>query len=131
MFYLRLYGASFWRAGLRKGQTVHFLIPNNSEYHCLAIGVWLCEGICSFGDPEISVSVLKTQLQDTNAKFIICYEISRKNVYEALKQNGSLGQINVLVLEKANPSEIEDFPIFEENFDFVQEFCPEKKLKVG
>ena len=39
-----------------------------------------------------------------------------------MKQNGSLGQINVLVLEKANPSEIEDFPIFEENFDFVQDF---------
>ena len=26
-------GAAFWKLGLRKGDVVHFVIPNNTEYH--------------------------------------------------------------------------------------------------
>ena len=59
----RLCAAAFWRHGLRKGDIVHFVIPNNTEYHSLALGVWTCEGTLSLGDPDLSVSVLKTQLK--------------------------------------------------------------------
>ena len=59
----RLCAAAFWRHGLRKGDIVHFVIPNNTEYHNLALGVWTCEGTLSLGDPDLSVSVLKTQLK--------------------------------------------------------------------
>ena len=55
--------AAFWKHGLRKGNIVHFVIPNNTEYHCLALGVWSCEGVISLGDPELSISVLKTQIE--------------------------------------------------------------------
>ena len=44
----------------------------------MALGVWLCEGINSVGDPGLSVPVMKTQFKDTNAKIVICYEGSRK-----------------------------------------------------
>ena len=59
----RLCAAAFWRHGLRKGDIVHFVIPNNTEYHNLALGVWTCEGTLSLGDPDLSVPVLKTQLK--------------------------------------------------------------------
>ena len=88
----------------------------------MAVGVWLCEGINSCADPGLSVPVLKQQFEDTNAKIVICYEGSRKNVYETLKQNGQLGKTQVIVLEKACPNENEDQPITEENFLFIKDF---------
>ena len=88
----------------------------------MALGVWLCEGINSVGDPGLSVPVMKTQFKDTNAKIVICYEGSRKKVYEALSQMGQLGKTQVLVLEKACPEENEDAPVTEEGFTFVTDF---------
>jgi hypothetical protein len=70
----RRIGAALFKAGLRKGDVVHFAIPNCTEYHTIAIGVWLCEAITSLGDPGVSGSVLKTHLEDTKAKMIICYQ---------------------------------------------------------
>ena len=40
----KLNAAAFYQSGLRKGDVVHFLIPNCTDYHSLAIGVWACEG---------------------------------------------------------------------------------------
>ena len=88
----------------------------------MALGVWLCEGINSVGDPGLSVPVMKTQFEDTKAKIIICYEGSRKKVHDALNENGQLGKTKVLVLEKACPEKNDDEPIFEENFEFVADF---------
>ena len=76
----------------------------------------------SLGDPDLSVSVLKTQLQDTQAKFIICYDGSRKKVFDALKDCDLLGKIQVIVLEKSCPSLEEDWPIKEEGFIFFNDF---------
>ena len=36
--------AAFYKNGLRKGDVVHFLIPNSTENHIIAVGAWLCEG---------------------------------------------------------------------------------------
>ena len=69
---------AFYNAGLRKGQTVEFVIPNSTNYHVIIFGVWLCEGIASLADPGLSLKVLKAHLQDTKASFVICYEGSRK-----------------------------------------------------
>ena len=88
----------------------------------MVLGVWLCEGINSCADPGLSVNVLKTQFEDTNAKFIVCYEGSRKNVHEALIQNGKLGITKVIILEKACPELDEDQPITEEGFEFAADF---------
>ena len=88
----------------------------------MAIGVWLCEAINSCADPGLSATVLKTQFEDTNAKFVICYEGSRKRVYETLVQSGRLEKTTVIVLEKSCPDENEDQPITEEGFTFVRDF---------
>ena len=88
----------------------------------MAIGVWLCESINSCADPGLSSTVLKTQFEDTNAKIVICYEGSRKRVYEALVQSGKLEKTKVIVLEKSCPDENEDQPISEEGFTFVKDF---------
>ena len=40
----KLCSAAFYQSGLRQGDVVHFLIPNCTEYHNLAIGIWACEG---------------------------------------------------------------------------------------
>ena len=69
---------AFYNAGLRKGQTVEFVIPNSTNYHVIIFGVWLCEGIASLADPGLSLKVLKAHLQDTKASFVMCYEGSRK-----------------------------------------------------
>ena len=104
------------------GDVVHFLLPNNTEYHSLTIGVWLCEGICSVADPSLAVPVLKSQLEDTKAKFILCYEKSRHNVFQVLKETEMLGKVKVFVLEKTMPEENEDKPIAEEGFQFIKDF---------
>ena len=118
-----LYANAFWKHGLRKGDVVHFQIPNCTDYHCLALAVWACEGIASLADPGLSPGVLKSQLEDTNAKFILCYRRSRKTVLEALKLSGKLGHVKVIMLEKADLDQ-EDFELREneEEFMFFQDF---------
>ena len=58
----RKIASAFWQNGLRKGDVVHFVIPNNTEYHITVIGAWLCEAVVSLGDPGLSLNVMKTQL---------------------------------------------------------------------
>jgi long-subunit acyl-CoA synthetase (AMP-forming) len=116
--------AAFYSNGLRKGDVVHFLIPNSTENHIIAVGAWLCEAIVSLVDPETSVKVLTTQLQDTKAKMIICSNHSRKVVFETLKCLDLLGKVKVIVLELAQPKLEQDIPIGvdEKNFVFYEDF---------
>ena len=113
---------AFYNAGLRKGQTVEFVIPNCTNYHVIVFGAWLCEGIVSLADPGLSLKVLKAHLQDTNATFVVCYDGSRNTVYQALKQLDLLGKIKVIVVELACPKDNQDLPINQEsesNFQFL------------
>ena len=64
---------------------------------------------------------MKTQLIDTNAKMVICYEKSRNIVYEALKDLGLLGKVTVIVLELACPKQGQDRPITEPGFQFFKD----------
>ena len=92
------------KAGLRKGDIVHLLIPNCTDYHCFAFGSWICEAVVSAADPGVSVEVLKVQLEDLkDTKVIVCYQESRKVTLKALQEIGKLGSIKVIVLEKACP----------------------------
>ena len=61
-------------------------------------------------------------MKETKAKFIICYDGSRKNVVDALNQTNLLGKIKVIVLEKACPTLEEDWPTLEEGFVFCKDF---------
>ena len=61
-------------------------------------------------------------MKETQAKFIICYDGSRKNVVDALNQTDLLGKIKVIVLEKACPTLEEDWPTTEEGFVFYNDF---------
>ena len=61
-------------------------------------------------------------MKETQAKFIICYEGSRKNVVDALNQTNLLGKIKVIVLEKACPNLEEDWPAKEDGFVFYKDF---------
>ena len=117
---------SFYNHGLRQGDVVHFVIPNNTEYHITVIGAWLCQAVVSLGDPGLSLNVLKTQLKDTQAKFVVCFDGSRKVVHEALKSLDLLGQVQVLVLELACPKQGQDQPISEPGFHFYQSFLQSK-----
>ena len=120
-------GANFWQKGLKKGDKIHLLLSNSTEYHTFAIGAWLCEAIVSCGDPQASVQILKVQIQDLNPKFIICYENSRNNLHQALIESEKSPQI--IVLEKSCPNSNEDLPIFENNFTFFHDFCQENLEK--
>ena len=93
--------AAFFHLGLRKGQTVHILLPNSTENHNISIGVWLCEGIVSVSDPTLSQSVIQKQLEDTQANFIICCTTNQKAIYEVLQSMNAMDRITVIVLEKA------------------------------
>ena len=62
---------------------------------------------------------MKKQMEDTHAKFIICYELNRKTVFECLNQLNRINEVKVIVLEKSLPNENEDLPITEHpNFRF-------------
>ena len=113
-------GAAFYQAGLRKGQTVEFVIPNNSHYHVIVFAAWLCEAIVSLSDPEMSVPILKNHVNETKASFIICYDGSRSNVKSALEELGLMGKVKVVVLELACPKDSQDIAISEENFQFFK-----------
>ena len=75
-------------------------------------------------DPETSVKVLTTQVQDTKAKMIICSNHSRKVVLETLKFLDLLAKVKVIVLELAQPKSDQDIPfdVDEKNFVFYQDF---------
>ena len=64
----RKIGRAFSKAGLKKGHVVEFVIPNSTLYHVLVFGAWLCGATVSLGDPEMSLSALKTQLIDTKVR---------------------------------------------------------------
>ena len=94
----------FMAIGLTKNQIVHLVIPNNTNFHVIVFGAWLCEAIVSLGDPQLSVEALKSQILDTKANFIVCYETSMKSVYEALIQLDLMEKIKVVVIELAFPN---------------------------
>ena len=109
---------AFYNAGLRKGQTVEFVIPNCTNYHVIVFGAWLCEGIVSLADPGLSLKVLKAHLQDTNATFVVCYDGSRNTVFRALQELDLLGKVQVIVVELACPKDDQDLPIQESELKF-------------
>ena len=78
----RKIGQAFSKAGLKKGHVVEFVIPNSTLYHVLVFGAWLCGATVSLGDPEMSLSALKTQLIDTQAiiKGPIIYSIKGRSL---------------------------------------------------
>ena len=115
---IKLIGAAFYHAGLRRGNIAHVLLPNCTEYHAIVSGIWMCEGIASLGDPDVTSDGLRSQLQDTKAKFIMCYEGSRSTVYQALKDEDLIGHVQVIILEKACPESHEDAPVSEPGFKF-------------
>ena len=45
----RKVGKALYRHGLRKGDVVHLVIPNSTENHIIATGIWLCEAVASLG----------------------------------------------------------------------------------
>ena len=117
-FQARQVSRAFYQNGLRKGDVVHFVIPNNTEYHITVIGAWICEATVSLGDPGLSLKVMETQLKDTQAKFVICFDGSRKVVYEALKNlqfncwdkfKSWFWNWHVQCKDKINPSLNQDF----------------------
>jgi hypothetical protein len=40
-------------------------VPNNTDYHSVAIGTWLCRGVISLSDPTLGSQVLRKQIEDT------------------------------------------------------------------
>ena len=57
---------------------------------------------------------------------VICYEQSRKVVYEALKGLDLLNKVKVIVLELACPKQGQDRPITEPGFQFFNDFISGK-----
>ena len=51
---------------------------------------------------------------------MVCYEGSRKNVFEALEYLDLLGKIKVIILELAYPKNGQDDVIIENNFQFFE-----------
>ena len=51
---------------------------------------------------------------------MVCYEGSRKNVFEALEYLDLLGKIKVIILELACPKNGQDDVIIENNFQFFE-----------
>lgn len=118
-------GACFYnKVGLRKGDVVHLLLPNCTNYQSFAFGAWMCEAIVSAADPGVSPKVLKSQLEDfeDTIKVIVCYQESRDVTFKVLKELGILGKVKVIVLKKACPEEKDDPPIFAEGFEFYEDF---------
>ena len=98
------FGSALYNAGCGPGDVVHFAIPNCTEYHALTVGVWMCNGVCSLGDPGLAMPMLKTQLEETNAKFVVCYQGSKLTLEQALKEINK-DNIKVIVLDQDDPKD--------------------------
>ena len=100
------------------------VIPNSTENHIIAVGLWLCEAVVSLGDPGLSVKVLASQLMDTKAKMIICYAKSRSTVIKALEQIGLMEKVKVICMDVVQFNEIKSnlfskIQFLENLYDFV------------
>ena len=80
----RKIASAFWQNGLRKGDVVHFVIPNNTEYHTTVIGAWLCEAVVSLGkrlaDREVCNQLFDKKPKNSNFSNAYYHETSSTTV---------------------------------------------------
>ena len=94
----RLLGKAFYLIGLREGDYGSLYLPNTTEYHCLALGVWLCGAIVSPGDPSMTARGMGFQLDEVRPKVVVCHLGNLQTVQQALRQSGLLGMTRIVVV---------------------------------
>uniref|UniRef100_A0A0K2UTD5 Uncharacterized protein n=1 Tax=Lepeophtheirus salmonis TaxID=72036 RepID=A0A0K2UTD5_LEPSM len=58
--------------GLRKGDVVHIIIGNRGDVYIPVHATLLCQGVVSISVDNISTETLLSEVQETQAKFVIC-----------------------------------------------------------
>eukprot|EP00095_Tigriopus_kingsejongensis_P011374 snap_masked-scaffold444_size168727-processed-gene-0.25 protein:Tk11374 transcript:snap_masked-scaffold444_size168727-processed-gene-0.25-mRNA-1 annotation:"4-coumarate-- ligase-like" len=86
----------FTSLGVKRGDIVQISIPNDLEFSSLVLGTWVCGAIPSMTDPDLSVTTLQAQVEDTKAKIIICTSSKVEMFLKAIKQTSTGAQIVVL-----------------------------------
>lgn len=75
------------QAGLKKDQVVQIVMANNADYFWPIFGAWLLGGVVSLSDPGLHHDVLKKQLDDGQAKIIVCSQYVKEKVKLANKEH--------------------------------------------
>jgi len=58
--------------GFKQGDLLHIACSSSLDFFWPVLGAWLCGGSTSIGNPAVSVPVIRTQLEDTKAKIVVC-----------------------------------------------------------
>merc|ERR1711887_415659 len=55
-----------------RGDVVHIILPNTTEFYFPVLGTWILQGVVSPADPSLSPQILARQFQDAATKVIFC-----------------------------------------------------------
>jgi len=57
---------------VRRGDVVHIILPNTTEFYFPVLGTWILQGVVSPADPSLSPQILARQFQDASTKVVFC-----------------------------------------------------------
>ena len=89
-----------------RGDVVHILLPNSSQYYFPVFGTWILQQVFVFpADPGLSNEVLARQLEDAGTKEIFCCVNTLEKLKSARKVLNNKIPIVVLDIEEHNMDE--------------------------
>eukprot|EP00090_Calanus_glacialis_P011500 TRINITY_DN19894_c0_g1_i1.p1 TRINITY_DN19894_c0_g1~~TRINITY_DN19894_c0_g1_i1.p1 ORF type:complete len:554 (+),score=150.15 TRINITY_DN19894_c0_g1_i1:62-1723(+) len=88
-----------------RGDVVHIMLPNTSQYYFPVFGTWILQGVVSPADPGLSPQVLARQLEDAGTKVIFCCQSTLGKVMSARKELEKEIPIVVFDIEEDNTEE--------------------------
>jgi acyl-coenzyme A synthetase/AMP-(fatty) acid ligase len=93
-------------SGLGKGDVLHVVVPNSIKFHVTVFGAWLLGAAASVADPSLNEDILKTQLDETKAKVVVCNAESLQKVSRAARNAAVV--VRVEDYDAASPTEVAD-----------------------
>jgi len=60
------------KLGFERGDILHIACSSSLDFFWPVLGAWLCGGSTSIGNPAESIPVIRTQLEDTKARMVVC-----------------------------------------------------------
>ena len=71
--------------GFGPGDVLHTGYSSCLDFYWPVFGAWLCGGVVSLGNPHLANSAIKQQIQDSEAKVVVC-SASECGKYQAVAQ---------------------------------------------
>eukprot|EP00095_Tigriopus_kingsejongensis_P007378 maker-scaffold37_size504123-snap-gene-4.16 protein:Tk07378 transcript:maker-scaffold37_size504123-snap-gene-4.16-mRNA-1 annotation:"luciferin 4-monooxygenase" len=71
--------------GFEFQDVLHLALPNTTEYFFPVLGTFLCQGVVSLGDPDLKPELMRYQILESRAKFVVCHPGNLAQVRKATR----------------------------------------------